>query len=525
MAPKAKVKAAPKAGVKAKAKAKGVAKARVRPGPKMRVRLRRPAGAEPPVPGGTPEERWARGDEVDACRVPPWELGEGVKVAAETASYYQQECKVAGEIQGVEVREGQVSLRLTLLGTTHEGLLKVHTGNPSAVFRLHLCPPTCNQESVADSLLHTRKLRKVKTLEGAEGWMTNLEKVRPAEEQDPLALLRIRERELGLGDPPGIGAAVPPAKESKKDNKKKKKKERDGEKRREREEGPPKDRGEESSGSQESAKLDGSQARLAARKSPATLFGGTGLDPREKTRRKVSKKARLALKRKGKKEATSGSSGRSSSTSEPSLADEGAEAVFQQSSKVRQVALGYPGALACQALAQMRGNLLAEIGSEDTPGRLRACAVAYYRQQLARKATGPAQRECLTIAAAVDQLLGGNPAAAMDILLQRLKSCESSMMGSHWTVSQRLEVVPQENLQLTPAPEMGAARKDVYEVSRMRWLASQPEGRGGQGGNKGGPKGKSETKDGSKGGKDRRWGKGQPKGDAPKKREDAANKA
>ena len=183
--------------------------------------------------------------------------------------------------------------------------------------------------------------------------------------------------------------------------------------------------------------------------------------------------------------------------------------MFQQSSKVRRVAVGYPGSLACQALAQMRSNLLAEIGSEDRPGSIRPVAVAYYRQQLARKATGPAQRECLTIAAAVDQLLGGNPAAAMDILLQRLKSCESSMMGTHWTVSQ-----------------MGVARKDVYEESRLRWLSSQPEGRAGQGGIKGGSKGKTESKDGNKGGKDRRWGKGpQQKGDAAKKKDEGANKA
>ena len=522
MAPKAKVKAAPKAKVRAKAKAKGGAKALARPGRAPRLGVRRPAAAVEPEK--TLEEKWASGLEVEGYKVPPLELGEGVRIAMEAATYYLQECKVAGEIRGLEIREGQVSLRLTLLGTTHEGLLKLHSGAPGTVFRLHLCQPSCNQEEVADTLLHTRKIRLVKSLDKEDGWVSNLEKVRPMEGQDDLSALRRREQELGLGGPPGIGEQAPPAKETRKE-KKKMKKERREERKKERDRGGPPEVLEETSGSQEPAKLDGSQARRAAKKSLSSLFGGTGLDPREKTRRRVSKKARMALKKKEKKDTSSRSSG-SSTSSDPSMAEEGAESVFQQSSKVRQVALGFPGALACQALAQMRSNLLAEIGSEDRPGSIRACAVAYYRQQLGKKASGPAQRECLTIAASVDQLLGGNAAGAMDILLQRLKSCESSMMGTHWTVSQRLEVVPQENMQLTPAPEMGVARKDVYDETRLRWLASQPEGRSGQSGMKGATKGKADSKDGSKGGKDRRWGKGpQAKGDAPKKKEEAAGKA
>eukprot|EP00435_Cladocopium_sp_Y103_P007178 s4303_g2.t1 len=99
-------------------------------------------------------------------------------------------------------------------------------------------------------------------------------------------------------------------------------------------------------------------------------------------------------------------------------------------------------------------------------------------------------------------------------------------MGTHWSVSQRLEVLPQENAQLTPLPEMGVARKDVYEESRLKWLTAQPDGRGGQSSTKGNNKGKTDYKEGGKGGKDRRGGKGPQttKGDAGKKKEDGAGK-
>jgi hypothetical protein len=90
-----------------------------------------------------------------------------------------------------------------------------------------------------------------------------------------------------------------------------------------------------------------------------------------------------------------------------------------------------------------------------------------------------------------------------------------------------LEILPQENTTLTPLPEMGEARRDVYQESKMRWLSSQPEGRGMASGPKGTGKSKAEGKDNQKGGgKDRRWGKGpNPKGDAAKKKEEGTGKA
>lgn len=435
------------------------------------------------------------------------------------AFYYHQECKVAGAITGLEVQGGETVLLLQLRGTTHEGLLKLHSSGPLQEFRLHLCPPGCNQEEVSDFLIHALQMRLEQEEAAEEGWATNLQKVQPAEETDDLAGLRERQQKLGV-------EAERPAVEKKEKSKKTKRKEKK-EKKEKREKKKRLGLAVESSGSSEEVALDGSRARLAARKSLIALFAGTGLDPKEKIRRRVSQKARRAVKKRGKRSSDSSSGGSSGST-EDMGPEAGEEGVFQQESKVRLVAASQPGALAAQALTHMRGLLLSEIGHNDQPGLLKACAVAYYRQCLQRRSTGPAQRELLTICSAVDAAMSGNVAGCLDILLQRLKSAESTLSGTHWSVSQRLEILPQDQASLTPLQEMSSARKDVYEESRLKWLASQPDGRTGGGGSKGSGKTKSDSKDGAKGGdRGRRFGKGTPlKGEGNKKgKEDGAPKA
>ena len=520
MAPKAKAKGAPKAP--ARPRAKGKAKARA----KARVRgrggaLRRPAsrGDQGGEAAPAPAELWDRGQELDAGEVPLKKLGAGVKVVAPKASYYLQECQVAFVVRGIEVKDDEAYLQAQVLGTTHEGLLKHHSGAPTTAYRLHLCGKGCNREEVSDSLIHCSRVRRMATIEKEPGWVNNLEKVVPAEGEDDLSELRKREQMRAPGeDIPDLGGGEKRKDKKKLKEKKKKKDRKEKEKKAE--------RIPSSSSSEVDVKMDGSRPMQAATKSLSALFKGTGLDPKERVRRRVSQKARKVVRKKGKTEDSSEGSGSSSSSEEPPP-EMDQETVFQQASKVRLVAAGCPGALACQALSQMRALLLSEIGSADKPGTLRPCAVAYYRQQLAKRASGAAQRELLSIAATVDLMMGGNAAGAMDLLLQRLKSCESTLAGTHWSVSQKLEILPQENTTLTPLPEMGEARRDVYQESKMRWLSSQPEGRGMASGPKGTGKNKAEGKDNQKGGgKDRRWGKGpNPKGDAAKKKEEGTGKA
>ena len=331
---------------------------------------------------------------------------------------------------------------MRLTGTTSQPLLKMHTATPDAVFKVHFCPDTCNQQEVGDLLIHARKIRKLIDVTKEEGWISNLEKVRPLEGDDELAALRARGE--GLAMEPGVGGGTPVAEgEKKKKDKKESKQNKKDQKREDRR------RRRRTSSTDEAVRLDGSMSKKAAKKKPAELFAGTGLDPKEKVRRKVTRRARRCVKKKSKKEDSSDSSGSTgSSNGTPTDFDE--ESVFEQASKVRVVAANYPGMLACQTLAQMRQMLLSEIGNEDRPGSLSPCALAYFRQHVSRKSSGPALREMLSIATSIDQLLAGNAASAMDVLVQRFKSIESTLTGSHRTVSQRLEIVPPDNVYSSP---------------------------------------------------------------------------
>ena len=153
-----------------------------------------------------------------------------------------------------------------------------------------------------------------------------------------------------------------------------------------------------------------------------------------------------------------------------------------------------PGALANQALNSMRATLLQEVGFEDRPNVLYPAAVAYFRQHLNRRVSGPTQRELLTLTHTIDQLVRGKVASAVDTLVQRVKSIEQTVTGSHWSVSQRLEVIPSDTTTLTAVPESSAAQKEVYQEAKSRWMASFPEGKG-QKGQKGQGKGRGEGKD------------------------------
>ena len=511
MAPKVKAKA--KAKPKAKAK---VAAMRVHPMGRARVAVmrvvaargrgaargvlprrgvRRPA-ARLPDPGETAEEKWRRGETVQSHLIPLTELGVGTAVVIEEASYYKATCKLAGLITGMEVKDGEVQLYLQPTGTTHDGLLKTHSASPETSFILHKCPQGCPLEEVGDFVVHCPKMRlRKRKLEDEEGWVNNLEKVIPMSREDELAALRraaAREEE----EPDAGDKDKSPGKEKAKEKKAKKEKQKKKKKKKEEE---------DSEEEEASAILDGSRARKACRKKPQALFRGTGLDAKEKVRKKVLGRARKYLKKKEEKESTSGSSSGSSSSGVEMF---GGESVFFESNKVRAVGENYPGALSYQTLSQMRSVLLHQIGVSDKEGILAEVAVPYYRQQVQRRQGGAAaMREMLTISLAVDSLLRGEASRCMDLLLQRFKSCEAVQQGTHWSVAQRLELAPLESQSLTPQPEMQNARKDAYTEAKLRAEMAFPDGRprapkGNQkGGQEKGNKGPDRDKKGNKGGK------------------------
>ena len=181
----------------------------------------------------------------------------------------------------------------------------------------------------------------------------------------------------------------------------------------------------------------------------------------------------------------------------------------------------FPGALASQAMGQMRSSLLQEVGYEDRPNVLYPVAVAYLRQHLQRRASGPILRELLTLSHSLDLLLKGKVSSAADTMVQRIKSIEQSLTGSHWSIAQRLEVLPPDSVTLTAVPEAVAAQKEIYEESKARWYASMPEGKGISKGDKGRGKGRGDGKDrfGQHGDGGKKGAKGGGRGEPPKKKE------
>lgn len=520
------------AKAKAKAKAKGKARAKARggpPGAPLAPVLRRPAGRDGgALPPGDPLKAWEEGKAIDFHLVPLEKLGKGVKIVVEAGSYFQSPCKIAGEITGVEIAEDEVWIRLMVCGTTHEGILRLQSGQPSLTMRVHRCRAACGQTAVGEDMVHCQQARLLLSADLDEGWTRNLEKVALPSGEDEMRQLREAAGLLGPGAP-GVAGAVAEAekkedvdkkdaktKKKKKDKKRalkraKKKKEKVSEKKKKEKE----PKAETVSSSSEESHLDGRCSKQAAVKNPQVMFAGTGLDQEEKVRARVLRRAKRALRKKGDKaDSSSDDSSGSGSSVEDDIEE---EALFTQSNRVKLIADRFPGALTCQALAQMRASLFQEQGADDQEGQLRPAAVPYYRQHLARRLQGPAQREMLTLCTALDLLIKGRASAACDVLTQRLKSGEATASGSHWTVSQRMEVLGQEGLMIAGVEEISLAQKSVYADSKTRQLASQPEGRSRFG--KGAQKGKEE-----KGNPERNWdrrgkGKGGRGKDASKKDE------
>eukprot|EP00435_Cladocopium_sp_Y103_P016736 s21_g4.t1 len=470
---------APKAKPRARAKAKAMAVIR-RPAGRHRGEA---PGAGAPVPrrgvlrrpahhaeGRSP---WEEGHVVDLHQVPLGQLVPGSSLVVTEGDYFGAVAKVAGQIHRVEALPEGTFLSLRLTGTDCENVLKAHTGNREQPFRLHICPPGCGRQETGDFFLHALKGRRAKG-EAEEGWVTSLQTAEGALEEDQLAGLRRRGEALEVPAVPGATpkrSKSPEATEEKKEKKKKKqKKEKD----------------------KETEVVSGRQASKAGQKELKELFAGTGLDPKEKVRRRVVKRAQKYIaKKRSRRSSSSGSEdgSRSSSTSSTTGANN-TEGVFTEETKARALGERFPGTLALETLGSMRKSLLTTAGEDGESQTTRPVALLYFRNVLSRKTTGPQARELLTLSTAIDALLKGRPAHAVDILCQRVKSQEAVADGTHWAIAQKVELAEAEATALIARGELREARRESYLDSRTQWQ-SQANSQG-----KGQPKGKNKGKQG-----------------------------
>ena len=379
---------------------------------------------------------FGRGEKVKCEEIPLEVLRRGLPISVE-GIYWGARCMVSGLVENLSIRMPKdVELEVRVQGTTEEALLKWATGHSGQRLRVHLCGDNCPEKLEAEDFIHGTLIQK--RMGEDDPWMTNLveEASKPERTAEPPLLVGERDGEVSKAG--GDKASPGEEKTAKKKDKRKRK----------RSESPEK----------EKAKID---LKAGARKELKDVFGGTGLDPDPKYRRRYAVKAQKKTKKKKKDSSSSGSSG-----SEETSTSESVE-VFEEQQKVRR------------PMREMQGSLLTASGGvwHQDQTAIQPLAVQYYRQALAPRLQGGPGREGLTLCWAIDLALQGRMAECVDALVQRLKSVEMVSQGSAWQIAQRLEVLPPERPLLSSRGEAKEAIREQKEDQKTRSEASKGKGK------------------------------------------------
>ena len=495
---KGKAKARPKAAAKGGAIPPGILR---RPAARVGRRMRRPAAGA----AGDPEDQWLQGREMPLHEVKLEHLGGHQTLEITKGVYYGNEVAVVGGIQKIEMEGGEMHLQVKLTGTPSEAILRSHTADPTKVFKIHKCPKDCSFLETGDHYLHGVSGRLILQDSQLPVWGTNLKGVEGPAGPGPDELEGLRKRGENLPGPERRPSRDreeedPPAKKEKKEKKKKKKKkeEKDSEKK--------KDKKQKSEEEEEETYTNGKNPLRAGVKSLSSLFAGTGMDPRERIRNRVLKAAKRYVEKKDKKKESEHNSGSSTSSTASEDKEAPPSGLFADTSRARSVSERFPGTLCAEAMKAMQESLLLEQGEDNLSPQVRPVAMMYFKQHLSRKASGAAARELLNLSAALDCLAKGKVALAGDILSHSIKSCEASLAGTHFSVSQRMEVPLPDQMTLAQRQEIHNAQQETYKEQRTRYLASS-----------GAPR-KDDNKYESRYGKDDRGGKnGKGKNDRDRK--------
>ena len=429
-------------------------------------------------------------------------------IRIQKAGYYGQEIDVVGEITGFRIDDGEEFADFKISGTQDENFLRVMSGVPDRKASLHLCGDACDKRLTGDLLIHAESYKPVDLAK--EAWFTNLVRVPEAEISEADELRRLREAAAKAAEEGRHGEDPEPPKESKEEAKERRKKEK-------------KAKEAEELRKRKAEKFEpGVDDLVRGQKEAAALYSGTGLDPDKTGRNKVMKKARRLggkskKKKKKKKKSSSEESGSSSdSTSESSTVDF-STGLFESDRKIQVIFERCPGALAFSAMLEARQNLLTTSGTSWAMERseIAPIFVQYARQQMGMGLSPAMLQEVVTVASCIDALLQNKPAAAADILCQRLKALEGLSRGNHWSVTRQIELVRTDQHGLAQDVESLAAARRAREEGKLRALVSKPASTppppapdGGYGRGKGGKQNKGSNKGRGDGGRGRGRGDG-----------------
>jgi len=104
--------------------------------------------------------------------------------------------------------------------------------------------------------------------------------------------------------------------------------------------------------------------------------------------------------------------------------------------------------------------------SEQSP-RVLNYLETVFNQRYSRDAVGlRTAREMRTLAEALDAMITGDSARAGDLLIQRFKALETSVMDGNWTMARHHELIPEEGVGLASDAERGLAVR--LELQRKR---------------------------------------------------------
>ena len=469
----------PKGGLRRPAAAGPVPGAKAKPGARPRVR-RRPGAALAGVGREeAPVEKFLRGEAIEAAQVPVDRWKKHELVVFDQAIYYGKEISAAGRFKDLVLTDGNVNLRVILSGTTSEELLKHGTAVDVRETTVHCCPEGCGNTPEGPLLLHSRHVRRVKAEdEGSLTWEKNMEVIITPGQVDEVEALRRKEEELRKAE----------EKAGIKDKKKKKrKKEKDSEKKKELSE-------ETDSGSEESTKKRKYGGRTVAKKKLDQVYGGTGLDPKAKVRRKIVKLVQRRIKRRSRSSSSSSSSDSSGSQASVHESD-----LMGDSSRLRLIARYGPGILTSSALATMRQSLADLDGAWIEEGNLHVpITLRYVRSSMASKISGGALRESMALGTIIDMGLQGRISELMDVAVQRLKSIEAVGGGATWATGEKLELLPGLTPQIRSRGEMASVNRELKLdlQAQPRAPSTGGQGKGWSNANKGKTKGKAEEKGG-----------------------------
>ena len=83
-------------------------------------------------------------------------------------------------------------------------------------------------------------------------------------------------------------------------------------------------------------------------------------------------------------------------------------------------------------------------------------------------------REIETLGLIADTLLRGEQAAGLDVVMQRLKALERSLIDENWTVARWYELIPTGDAQLTSRAEATAAAKLEESERKLKAPRTKP---------------------------------------------------